>query len=105
MSEQLANSVASGLLNPILATDTSIVVMDASRFPDPASGNYRLLCDSELMLVTGKTSNTLTVTRGIEGTTAAVHGANTSCIVILTAGAIVQYVSEHGGVSNFANFS
>ena len=62
---------------------TSIVVTDGSRFPDPASGNFNVAWwnstdyfdpsddpNREIVRVTAKSSNTLTVTRAQEGTSA-----------------------------------
>lgn len=62
---------------------TSIIVTDGSRFPDPASGAYNVVWwnstdyfdpsddpNREIVRVTGKSSNTLTVTRGQESTSA-----------------------------------
>jgi len=50
---------------------TSITVTDGSVFP--AAGNFRVRVSQEIMLCTSRSSNTLTVERGIEGTTAASH--------------------------------
>jgi hypothetical protein len=55
---------------------TSINVTDASTIP--ANAGFTILIDTEQMAVTGKTSNTLTVIRGTNGTSADSHsnGAN-----------------------------
>jgi hypothetical protein len=53
---------------------TSISVTSASGFP--GSGNYNIQVDSEVMTVTaGQGTTTWTVTRGVNGTTAATHSA------------------------------
>lgn len=62
---------------------TSIIVTDGSRFPDPASGNYNVVWwnstdyfdpsddpNREVVRVTAKSTNTLTVTRAQESTSA-----------------------------------
>jgi hypothetical protein len=55
----------------------------------PVASGFRILIDSELMLVTaGGTTTTWTVTRGIEGTVQATHYTGAPIAVILTAGAI-----------------
>ncbi|HWB00635.1 MAG TPA: hypothetical protein VG713_19210 [Pirellulales bacterium] len=95
--EQLANNAASTLASSIGTTDTTITVQTGSVFPD--SGNFRLLIDSELLLCTDRSGNTLTVTRGIESTSPANHAANASVTVVLTAGALAQYVSDNAGTS------
>ena len=59
------------LSGTIDASTTSIVVADASMIP-PAVG-FTLQIGSEQMVVNSKSGNTLTVTRGANGTTAASH--------------------------------
>jgi hypothetical protein len=73
----------------ILSTDTSIDVDDGSVFP--STGDFRILIGSELMLVTARSTNTLTVVRGIEGTTAASHSNADGVFQSLTVGALKQY--------------
>lgn len=53
---------------------TSIVVDDGTDFEN----NQNIKVDSEEMTITGISSNTLTVVRGVNGTTAATHTDNTS---------------------------
>ena len=50
---------------------TSIAVTDGSQFP--SSGDYRVMVDDEIMVVTARSTNTLTVVRGQDGTSAASH--------------------------------
>lgn len=64
---------------------TSIVVNDGSTFP---SAYFRILVESEIMFCTSRSSDTLTVIRGQEGTTAASHGNGVQCDHILTAGVL-----------------
>lgn len=67
----------------ITSTVTTITVTDASLY-EPG---YLLLIDSELMWTssTDLTSNVLTVTRGVAGTTAASHASNASIEIISNA--------------------
>jgi len=58
-------------------TETSWGVNDASGL-SPAQ---TILVDSEQMYITGISSNTLTVERGVNGTTAATHSASTSVYI------------------------
>ena len=59
------------------AAVTSLTVASAAGFP--ASGNYTILVDAEAMTVTaGQGTTTWTVTRGVNGTTAAAHALNAS---------------------------
>lgn len=85
--EQYANNAATTLNGAINNSVTSVVVTDASSFP--ASGNFRIEVDTEIMLVTAKASNTLTVTRGVEGTTAASHLDLAATTHVLTAASLL----------------
>jgi hypothetical protein len=81
----------------VSATQTSITVTAAQDFP--ATGSFPIQVDSETMLVTavsqttdatGAAQTTLTVTRGVDGTTAAAHAVGaiilTEMATTLTAG-------------------
>ncbi len=90
--ELFANQASTTLNGAINNSVTSVVVTDGSVFP--ATGNFRVLCGSELMLVTARSSNTLTVERGIEGTSNNSH-ANTDPIALnLTTGGIDQWLKD-----------
>jgi hypothetical protein len=54
--------------------------------------NFRIRVDDELMLVTGVSTNTFTVTRGIEGTSAAAHADGALVTHVLTAGSLGQAI-------------
>lgn len=98
--EQVANNAASTLGSSISSGDTTLTVADASTFP--TSGNFRILIDSELILVTAVSGTTFTITRGIEGTTAASHTSGAAVTHILTAGSLIQVVTDriiNNGVS------
>ena len=59
--------------------------------PLQATGQFRVLVESEYMLVTGGAATTTwTVTRGIEGSAAAAHAAGTAVTHLLTAGALAE---------------
>ena len=87
-TEQFANNAQTTLNGAITSpTATSIAVSSASGFP--SSAQFRILVDSELMLVTsGAGTTTWAVTRGIEGTTARTHANGATVTQVLTAGAI-----------------
>ena len=63
---------------------TTISVISSSGYPSGAT-EFRILVDSELMLVTNITGTTWTVTRGIEGTTAASHTSGAAVNSVVTA--------------------
>jgi hypothetical protein len=85
-TEQFANNAQSNLSAAVAAGDTSLTVVNASAFP--ASGNFRVLIDGEILLVTGVSGNTFTVSRGAEGTTAAAHANAAYVTHVLTAAAL-----------------
>jgi len=60
----------------------------------PASGNFRIRIDSEIMIVTGVSGTTWTVTRGAESTAAAVHSNGAIVNHVLTAGGYRQAVAD-----------
>lgn len=84
-SDTLSASCTSG--------DTSITVTTGSKFP--TTGNFRILVESEIMLVTARSSNTLTVVRGQEGTSAAAHAGSAIVTLVLTTGAVEQYCRDN----------
>jgi hypothetical protein len=71
---------------------TSITVSSSSGYP--ASGNFRIAIDSELLLVTAVSGTTWTVTRGVEGTTAATHTNGTAVNAVATAGSLQARFSD-----------
>lgn len=100
--EQFANAASTTLNGAINSSVTSITVTAATGFP--AAAQYRVIIDSEVLLVTaGAGTTTWTVTRGAEGTTAAGHSDLAPVTHILTAGALAQYradLFQTGGYSS-----
>jgi len=90
--EQFVNEAVTTINGTVNDITTSFIVADASVFP--TEGDFRLLIESEVVLVTAVTANTLTVARGMESTTAATHNDGTTIEAILTAGAIDQYMDD-----------
>src|SRR3569623_546687 len=91
--ERFANAASTTLAATITSTDTMISVADGSAFP--SEGNFRLLVDSEWVLATARSGNTLTVERAIEGSTAADHVSGVTVAQILTLGGIQQYARDN----------
>lgn len=83
-------------------TGTSISVTSASGFP--GSGNYDIMIDSECMTVTaGQGTTTWTVTRNVNGSTAATHssgavvtGGNTPGSTAVSGGSVLIHASFTG---------
>ncbi len=93
LREQTANAADSLLDGAINNSVTSLDVDDASAFP--AAGNFRILIDSEIILVTAVSSNTFTLVRGQEGTAGASHLDNAPVTHILTAGSLNQLGADN----------
>ena len=93
MTENFANRAQSLLNGSIDSDDTTLVVDDASGFP---AANFRILIDDELMLVTEVSTNTFTVTREIEGTSADSHSDNATVTHVLTAGSLQEAATQGG---------
>jgi len=91
--ETFANQAVTALSAAVTsATATSCTVVDATAFP--ATGNFRIKIDNEILIVTVRAGNTLTVTRGAEGTTAATHASGASVIHLLTKGSLNARVAN-----------
>lgn len=98
MPQLLKNNVSGVLAAELSAVGTSMTLVDASAFPDPGSDYY--LCtlvglDSngredkwEIVRVTAKASNTLTIVRAQEGTTNRLWPAASAVQMRLTAGSV-----------------
>ncbi len=100
-TEKYANLAISHLTGDITNSQTSITVTDASLFP--AAGNFRIAIESEIILVTGVSSNTFTVTRGIESSTAVSHESGTSVALVITAGSMKQLFDDRVGIGTFSS--
>jgi hypothetical protein len=73
--------------NPVTFT-----VADATGFP--SSGNFRIIIDSEIMLVTSVSGNNFTATRAQEGTVIAKHDHTAPVYHLFTAGALTAACSD-----------
>lgn len=85
-TEKYANFAVSILTDDIDDSVTSLTVADSSSFP--SAGDFRILIGEELMLVTGVSSNTFTVIRGVENTTPAQHSSGDRVVHLLTKAAL-----------------
>lgn len=99
--EQLANNASTTLNGAINNSTTSVVVTDGSVFP--SSGNFRVLCGTEIMLCTARSTNTLTVVRGQEGTTADSHSSTNNIELVYTKGSIEQLLTEYNQYGGYAS--
>lgn len=82
-TEKLNNRAQTTLNGGVNNSTTTVAVTSATGFP--TTGNFRILVDSEIMLVTSVSGNNFTVTRAQEGTTGAVHADLATCSHVITA--------------------
>lgn len=98
-NEQYTNNPSttlSGNSGSITSGATTFNVASSTGFP--SGGNFTILIDSELMLVTGVSGTAWTVTRAQEGTSGASHSDGTGINLILTAGSLQRLaIQSHGG--------
>lgn len=77
---------------------TSISVTDGTQLP--GSGTYRIRIDTEYMDVTaGQGTNTLTVTRGVAGSTAATHSSGATVQVVKYIDTTTQFQIAAGSLT------
>jgi hypothetical protein len=91
--EQFKNDSQTTLNGAVLSGDGTVTVADATQLP--ASGFFRLLVDTELMLCLSVSGNTLTVLRGQEGTTAAGHNTGAPVYQVLSQGGLQRYLRDN----------
>ena len=92
----------------IQSTATSMTVLDASAMPTPTGGDYFLLTlvglvdgketSWEIVKVTARSGNTLTIVRAQEGTTARFWGGGAKVELRVTAGAFSELSSQIGDI-------
>jgi len=90
--EQLVNNASSTLNGAITDVATTLDVTSATSFP--ADGFFRIIINNEIMRVTAVSTNTFTVERGVEGTTAAAHSDTDAVTAIVTAASIKNIIRE-----------
>lgn len=89
---QFINAAETTLNGAINDSVTSVVVTDGSIYP--AEGDFWVTVEDEIMKVTARSTNTLTVERGADGSTAASHADTTPIVSIITSTNIDQYLEE-----------
>lgn len=91
-AEQLANMAESTVDEALDASETTVTVVDGSVFP--ATGTFRVVVDDELMVVSARAGDDLTVTRGAESTTATTHANGAPIAAVITAAGLDAFVDE-----------
>jgi hypothetical protein len=89
VTETLANNAASTLNGGIDNIVTSLTVANGSVFP--ATGNFRIIVDTEIMICSARATNVLTVARGQETTSAASHSNGAAVTHVITKGGLDAY--------------
>jgi len=113
-TELIANSPAPGTRAAIttlaadISTTNGTTITTAGAAPtvlQTSGGQFRIVIDSEVMIVTAGASGTSwTVTRGAEGSTAATHSSGASVYHYLTAGALNLLLQEAAMAYNVRTF-
>lgn len=93
MMELFANAASTTLNSPLTAIATSLTVNSATGFP--VSGNFRIIIEGEILLVTTVLGTLWTVSRAQEGTTATTHAQGVAVTHIITAGGLVQGIRDN----------
>lgn len=93
MREQLKNNPVTTLAEALDGSETAIDVVDGSVFP--SVGTFRIIVEDEIMLVTARATNTLTVVRGVEDTSAASHSTGLGVAGIVTAGSLDRWGKDN----------
>src|SRR5688572_18240438 len=91
MTEQLKNSLGKPTSTLDGFIDAAVTTLDLAAGTGvlfPSTGDFRIRIDNEILIVTARASDTLTVTRGAETTTAAVHLDESEVNLVVTAGAL-----------------
>jgi hypothetical protein len=91
--EQFKNAASNQLNGAINNSTTSVTVDDGSVFP--SVGNFRILIDTEIMLVTARSGNVLTVVRGQESTAAASHADDAKVTHIVTQASLLRALKDN----------
>jgi len=91
--EILVNDATAVLDGSIDGSQTTLDVLDGSVFP--STGDFRVRVEDEIMLVTARATNTLTIVRGIEGTSGASHADALDVTAIVTQGSLQRYARDN----------
>lgn len=94
LRQRFPNQWDSPLNGAVSAAATAWVVDDASALP--LEGEYHVACDDEIVKVTKRVANTLTVVRAQDGTTATTHSDNRDVFTLITNDGVEQMRLDMG---------
>lgn len=100
-TEKLANNAGSTLSGSITNSAGTLVVASAAGFP--STPQFRILIESEILLVTGVSGTTFTVARGQDGTSPASHASGKNVDHILTRDALKIFRSDMIPAGDYAD--
>lgn len=94
--KQLTNNAEDSLTAAITSGATTLTVNDGSKFPSTGDFPVVLSSDSayEVVLCTSRSTDTLTIVRGQEGTTAVAHSPGTRVVLTLTGETLRRMVAD-----------
>jgi hypothetical protein len=99
--ERFANNAGSQLVSAIDADDATLTVVSADTFP--TEGNFRIIVDTEIMVVIAVVGTTFKILRGQEGTSAASHSTNAGVFHVVTADSLASRDSDARASDLFVN--
>jgi len=87
---EVKNRAISSLASDVtdVATTWTLATGEGAKFP--AAGDFHVTCENEIVKVTARSTDTLTVVRAQEGTTGAAHTAGKAVELRITAGIITE---------------
>lgn len=109
MTEKFANNAIGSLSAGINNSVTSLSLQSGEGAAFPASGDFRIVIDAEIIIVGARSTDTLSsLTRGAEGTTAATHAVDATVTLVTTAGSLDSFVQDTGdetiaGIKTFSS--
>lgn len=104
----LKNNASSPLTASITASDTGLVVANGNQFPALSAGEYFYATlvstagTTEIVKVTARVSNSLSVVRAQDGTSAASFAAGTLVEMRVNAASVIDLVDEHDQASEIS---
>ncbi len=99
--EQILNRAVTTLNGAINSSTTSVTVDDGSVYP--ADGNFRIAIGNEILLVTSRATNVLTVIRGVEGSGGSDHADGDYVFAIATEAQFNNIWDEGKAPAEYAN--
>ena len=99
LREKFANQAETTLNGAINSSVTSIVVANGAVFP--STGNFRIFIDTELMICTARSGNTLTVIRGAETSTMSSHANGANVSLQVSTGALETWLKDSVPLGNY----